>query len=115
MLLYIFKYFYLHPSLKMKYLFLIVFSLWNLVLPGQPQIIWNERCESAYQDILSLRFKKAEKLLMTEKSENPDNLYVPYLENYIDFLSVFISEDETLFNSRGNALYSNSLNGVWHI
>lgn len=82
----------------MKYLILIISLLWHLLLQSQPQIILNERCENAYQDILSLKFDDAKTLLSAEKQENPDNLYVPYLENYIDFLSVFISEDEELFN-----------------
>jgi TolA-binding protein len=46
-----------------------------------------------------MRFEDARKLLNAEKSTNPDNQYIVYLENYKDFLSVFISEDEDLYNS----------------
>lgn len=82
----------------MKYLVFIFLLISLFTVHSQPQVVLNERCESAYQDILSLKFNSAESLLALEKIENPDNLYVPYLENYIDFLSVFISEDEELFN-----------------
>lgn len=61
------------------------------------QIEINDNCADAYRDILSLKFKSAEKLIAKEKTNNPDNLYPYYLENYIYFLKVFISEDENNF------------------
>jgi hypothetical protein len=47
---------------------------------------------------LELKFEKASFFIEKEKKENPNNVYIYYLESYIDFLKVFISEDEKLFN-----------------
>ena len=68
-------------------------------LYAQNRIVVNDNCRQAYGEILALRFGDAVRLIEKEKAENPENLYVPYLENYIDFLKVFISEDEELFDS----------------
>ena len=86
----------------MKHLFFIAFIFLSLLSSSQPQVVINDRCKEAYQKILSLRFEEAEKILETERVVNPDNIYVSYLENYIDFLSVFISEDETMFERLEN-------------
>lgn len=61
------------------------------------QVIINKNCSAAYIDILSLKFEEAKKRIDNEKSRNPQNIYITYLENYIDFLKVTISEDEELF------------------
>jgi len=61
-------------------------------------VIINNNCKNAYSNILSLKFKDAQLLIDKEKKANPKNIFIPYLENYIDFLKVTISEDEELFN-----------------
>jgi hypothetical protein len=81
----------------MRFLFFISFLALPMFSISQANVILNVRCNEAYQDILALKFDKAKILLAQEKLENPENLYIPYLENYIDFLSVFISEDYSLF------------------
>lgn len=60
---------------------------------------FNENCKNAYEKIISLRFNEGQALLKTEKSTNPSNLIPDYLENYIDFLKIIISEEQTVFNS----------------
>ncbi len=62
-------------------------------------VIVNENCKTAYSNILSLKFEDARKNIEVEKIKNPQNIFIPYLENYIDFLKVTISENEDLFNS----------------
>ncbi len=57
----------------------------------------NNNCKLAYEDILSLKFKDATQRIEIEKVSNPDNIFIPYLENYIDFLKVTVGEDEELF------------------
>lgn len=81
----------------MRYLFFILVLFLYGSINSQSRVILNENCKTAYHDILSLRFDKAKSILENEKQSNPDNIYTYYLENYIDFLSVFISEDEDLF------------------
>ena len=62
-------------------------------------VMINENVKEAYSNILSLRFDEAMKRIQAEKIINPTNVFIPYLENYIDFLKVTISEDEYLFDS----------------
>ncbi len=62
------------------------------------QVDLNENCTSAYSDIIALRFNDARLRLAQEKAVHPTNLMIPYLENYMDFLTVFINEDEDEFN-----------------
>ena len=59
---------------------------------------FNANCKSAYEKIISLRFTEGQHLLDNEKKTNPSNLLPCYIENYIDFLKLIISEDPVLFN-----------------
>jgi tetratricopeptide (TPR) repeat protein len=61
----------------------------NELTPGQVK---------AYELVLQLRFDDARKLLEQETNAKEDHL-VPYLEHYIQFLSIIISEDEKIFKS----------------
>ncbi len=58
---------------------------------------FNNNCTEAYKSIISLRFDEGKKLLEAEKKENPGNCTPYYLENYIDFLTLFIGENEKDF------------------
>jgi tetratricopeptide (TPR) repeat protein len=80
---------------------LIVLLTLNLLVTSSfaQRVIINENCREAYSEILSLKFDAALKRIQVEKVSNPDNLFIPYLENYIDFLKVTVSEDESLFDS----------------
>jgi hypothetical protein len=78
--------------------FWLLFFLLALNYSVSAQVKVNEQCKLAYEDILALRFDAAEAKLSAEKRANPENLFVPYLENYIDFLTIFIGEDELLFH-----------------
>ncbi|MBN2773590.1 MAG: hypothetical protein JXR31_05035 [Prolixibacteraceae bacterium] len=53
--------------------------------------------KQAYEDILALRLSKAQKILSLEKTRDPQNVFVDYLENYSDFIRVFVSEDFNFF------------------
>lgn len=59
-------------------------------------IEWSSNCRSAYQSIMSLQLDKGKHLLQTEQGQNPNNLLPLLLENYIDLLVLFISEDAAL-------------------
>lgn len=59
---------------------------------------FNPTCREAYSSIISLKFEKGKELIEQEKQNNPDN-NIPYLlDNYIYFLTVFIGEEEEVFN-----------------
>lgn len=59
---------------------------------------FNDTCKSAYEKIICTRFEEGLTIINQEKKTNPQNLIPYYLENYIDFLTLFISEDASLFN-----------------
>ena len=78
-------------SIAFLWMFLISFFTYSNTF------IFNDNCRDAYNEILSLRFKKATKLLEEEKAANKENLVPVFLENYIDFFKIIISEEEDLF------------------
>ncbi len=86
--------------------FLILLITLNLLVTSSiaQYVIVNDNCKVAYTNILSLRFDEAQKVIQTEKIINPNNIFIPYLENYIDFLKITISEDEHLFDSIENRI-----------
>ena len=53
--------------------------------------------KKAYDEILSLKFKSATKYIQEEKSANPKNVAVHFVEDYMDFFKVFINEDKSEF------------------
>ena len=57
------------------------------------------KVQKAYDYALSLRFQEARSTILQIKLEDPENLIVYYIENYIDFFTVFINEDEEEFKA----------------
>ncbi len=82
--------------------FLVLFVLFVQLLVAQ-QVRVDRLCRQTYGQILSLRFAPARKLLKVEKQLYPENVYVDYLENYIDFLRVFIGENPVVFHDVGES------------
>ena len=82
-------------------LFFILFGS----ITAYPQVQFDTNCRQAYDHILSLQFDKAVALLNEEEIQYPNNAYVAYLRNYIDFISLFISQDEDLYDSLSNNKY----------
>ncbi|MGB0840206.1 MAG: hypothetical protein ACPGXL_08700, partial [Chitinophagales bacterium] len=56
----------------------------------------NKNCQSAYQHIMALRLDKGRALLQQERQNNPNNAMVHLMENYLDFFTVFILEENSL-------------------
>ncbi len=55
---------------------------------------FNGNCRKAYHQIICLRFDEARRTIDTEKTARPSNT-IPYLlDNYIDFLTVMIGEED---------------------
>jgi tetratricopeptide (TPR) repeat protein len=64
----------------------------------EAQYNFDENCRQTYQAVLSLQFAEAHRLIEMEKKADPANLLPVYLENYIDFLTLFIGEDHKVYN-----------------
>ena len=77
------------------YIFLL-FSLYNTFVYAQYDC--NENCKKAYNSIISLKFEEGKQLLELEKSINPSNNIPYYIENYIDFLTLIIGEEQDTFD-----------------
>ena len=57
----------------------------------------NERMKESYLYIINLKFEEANNLLKIEKKKNPNNGIIALHQNYIDFLTIIIGEDEVFF------------------
>lgn len=80
----------------------IIFLLVLLSIAAEASFIFNDNCKQAYTDALCLKFEKAKTRLQSEKKINSAN-QVPYIiENYIDFLTVIIGEQENDFQHLKN-------------
>lgn len=60
---------------------------------------FNDNCKAAYKSIINIKFKEGKRLIDIEKSSHPDNNLVIVLDNYIDFLTLFITEQKKLFTA----------------
>ena len=56
---------------------------------------FNKTCQIAYYDLMSLHINEAEQLLQQEEKGNPDNLIPYFLDNYADFFTLAINQDES--------------------
>lgn len=61
---------------------------------------FNDACRHAYKSIIQLRLDDGQRLLDLEKSKHPDNLVPYFLENYIDFFTLFFNEDPAEYKKR---------------
>ena len=59
----------------------------------------NERMQQSYTHIINLEFEAANKLLKIEQIEHPDNAIFVLHQNYIDFLTILIGEEEDFFST----------------
>ncbi len=62
----------------------------------------NDNCKEAYINVIGFKHTAARANLEIEKQINPDNPYIPYLNNYMDFLTVFIGEDRDVMDRMDN-------------
>lgn len=89
--------------LSIQSLFLLIslsqFALFNLTAQS---FNFNENCQNAYKEILSLRLQSGQQLLQQERKQQPENLVSELLANYIDVLTIFISENEKVFHRLEN-------------
>lgn len=61
---------------------------------------FNADCKRAYEEIIRLKLNTGKKLLDAEKKTHPGNLIPYFLENYIDFFTLFFNEDPSEYHIR---------------
>jgi len=83
--------------MRLLYLLLIILFSHNIIV-AKYHFDFNTHCTQAYKKIMALNFDEGKTLLATEREEHPDNLIVPFLEDYIDVLTIVIDEDKTQFD-----------------
>ncbi len=81
----------------MKKIALVILSCFLVEIMPAQQVVLNAPVKKAYEDILALKLGSASRILTSEKQKDPQNVFVDYLENYSDFIRVFISEDFNFF------------------
>jgi len=79
---------------KILVLILLINTSW---LSAKGYFEYTDTAKTAYRHIIELRFEEAKQLIQELKKGTPDNLVVHHLENYIDFLTVYIDEDKEAF------------------
>ncbi len=76
----------------------ILFAFFAVSATNAQTVTINDNCKQAYNKIIALQFNDARKLIDKEKINNPNNLYTVYLENSIDFLTLFMDENEARYD-----------------
>ncbi|WP_118975895.1 tetratricopeptide repeat protein [Taibaiella koreensis] len=85
----------------------VVLSLVLILLPvagafagGKYVYDFNDRCQQAYQALVSLRIAEGNALLKEELKEHPDNLIPVFLANYDDCLTLLFNGDAGEYSRR---------------
>lgn len=66
--------------------------------PAFALIDYNTNCIAAYQKITAFKLPEARLLIAKEKKNNPQNAAILFLENSVDFFSLFANENEEEFH-----------------
>lgn len=85
----------------MKSIAIILFLCFALPISAQNLEI-SDDCLKAYQLIFKFKFNEGKAVLNQVKQKEPSNKMPYFIENYIDFFSVYISEDKNLYNAVKN-------------
>lgn len=83
--------------MNLKRLFCILLIFFFAVSANAQNVEFNANYKLAYEAIIKLDFESGKKIIQQEKSLEPSNKIYNLLENYIDFLSTVIGEDEQDF------------------
>lgn len=78
---------------------LFFFLLASGELLAQRQYDWNDRVQTIYESITSLRIPEARKLIAIEKLKNPNNLAYALLDSYADLYQLFFNESTSDYNT----------------
>ena len=81
-------------------IFVLFVSISIPALSFAPIYEYSEDHKQAYEMILSLRLEEGVELINKIKREQPNDILIHHIENYVDFLTIFINEDKSDFKKR---------------
>lgn len=85
---------------KIFYLVLFAMSFCSFSdIIAQSTFRYTDELKSVYNDILDLKIDKAKNSIALLRNTDPNNLAVLHIENYIDFFTIFITEDKKIYNT----------------
>lgn len=82
---------------RLKYSLLLLFFASSMQLWSQAHYTMTDDMKHAYQLAMSLRHDEAKAAIANIRSTDPDNLLRLHVENYLDFFTIFIQEEERTF------------------
>ncbi len=75
----------------------MIFSIWMLTDSSAQTFEFNTSCQAAYQSIFKLKLEEAQQIIEKEKKENPKNYLIYFIENYSDFLKLYVHDYDALY------------------
>lgn len=81
---------------KIALIILISFSFLELT-HAQYYVEYNDAAREIYKDIIDLKLKRVPEKIIAFKRDYPNNLVDIHLDNYLDFFTLFVNEEEELF------------------
>lgn len=86
----------------MKYFATIISLLITAQLPASGYFEFSADVREAYEQVTSLRFREAKFTLTQIKAREPNNLIVYHIENYLDFISLYLHQSESEYKRLKN-------------
>ena len=77
--------------------YILVFIACRLSFAQSAPYVLTPNLQQAYNDVFKLKINTARQLLAKEKSKNPANAMALYVENYIDMVTLLVSDSKPLF------------------
>lgn len=84
---------YTKNPIRMSRILFFILCFWGAVNVQAQRFEFTPLLETAYQQIIQLELDKGQKLLQQSKQNDPNNLLVFHIENYLDFFRCFIHEE----------------------
>jgi tetratricopeptide (TPR) repeat protein len=86
------------------FLLVSLFFSFSFLPPGRAKSSYsfdfNTDCRKAYEEIIRLKLNTGQQILEAEKKAHPSNLIPYFLENYIDFFTLYFNEDPSEYQRR---------------
>jgi hypothetical protein len=79
------------------FFFMVLIGQFSFISAQEYNYSWTPELKLAFEHIQRLKLNDAQAMLQSAKLNQPNNLVIPYLEDYIFFYTFFITEDKAGF------------------